>query len=435
MGAIALVSPTARLRAPHPTRLVASLDIGVSKTICLIGQAGERGEPDQPAAIDLLGAGVIGSPSAATGAASDFDACARSIQYAVEEAERSAGARLETAVASYSGPGLCTRRGQARVKVRAGVVSARDVHNAIQASVQAATPADMRVLHVTCLGFRIDEGEIVYDARGMDGHRLGAEVSVTLAPAVALEALTACAAQAGVRVSQIVAGPYAAAMAALDPEDREESLVIDLGAGSIGLAAFGPNGLEFCATAAGGGTRLTRALAGVLDTSFAAAERAKLAYAGECVGGDPRETVDAPRLGPDGRLEPARVLKRTIQQSVSDRLRAQFDGVARMLADAGITKAAHVVLVGGGASLGCAAQVAQRALGTPAVLGGVCTVSGLERAMTSAPFATAAGLLRYCAERSPQVASVSSSENVWRRHGAVAGSTAVRAWRWLKESF
>lgn len=437
MGAVALIAAPHRPHAQDraDVRLTVGLDIGVSKTVCVIAQDGESPDASAPAGLDLIGAGVIASPAAATGSASDFEACARSIQYAVEEAEKCAGVRVAQAMASYSGPGLCSKIGQGRVKVRSGVISGRDLQAAAQAAAQSVLPADMRALQVTRLGFRVDDGETIGDPRGLEGKRLSAEVCVTMAPAAALEALAACAAQAGVHVTQIVAAPYAAGLAALDPEDRDGALVLDLGAGGVGMAAFGPQGLIFCGVAQGGGARITRALAGTLETSFAAAERAKLAFACEPAN-DPRETVEAPRLGADGRLEPARVLRRTIQHAVSERLRAQLDQAARMLADAGVTTPAHVVLVGGGAALAPAVSIAQKTLGAPTVVGGVCTVAGLEAALTSAPFATAAGLLRYASERAPQSAtSFHSSDTGWRRHGATAGSAFMRAWRWLQDSF
>ena len=48
----------------------------------------------------------------------------------------------------------------------------------------------------------------------------------------------------------------------LTPEEREEgALLVDLGAGSIGVAAFAGEGLVHCETIAAGGVRLTRDLA------------------------------------------------------------------------------------------------------------------------------------------------------------------------------
>jgi cell division protein FtsA len=269
----------------------------------------------------------------------------------------------------------------------------------------------------------------------LEGRRLAAEVAVVRAPTAHLAALVQCAGEAGLVIRRIVAGPLAAGLAALDPDDRDGALVIDLGAGGVGLALFGAQGLVYASTLKGGGVRVTRSVAAALDTSFAAAEKAKILYASDCGLADRRETVETPRLGPDGRLEPARVLRRAIQDAAGDRLDAIFADVARTLRRAGFALPAHAVLVGGGAHLAGAAEIASARLGAPVVVGGVCTIPGLEQAMSSAPFATAAGLLRWIVETPPSAAPALSFSASSRRSAQGGQAALLRAWRWLQESF
>jgi cell division protein FtsA len=415
-------------RLEQASRLVAALDVGVSKTVCALAAA--RGGQ-----VDLLGAGVIASPAAASGKAADFAMCARSIRLAIDEAEACAGVVATEAIASYGGPGLVTMIARGTLKIRAGVVSARDVDAVVQAALAQRRDPGLRVLQAHLLGYRLDGVELAVNPKGAEGKRLEADVALVCAPAVAIDALHACAAEAGMDITRIVPGPYAAGLAALDPEDREGALVIDLGAGSVGLALFGRDGLDYCASLGGGGVRITKAVASALATNFAAAERAKVHYASDCTLADPRETVDAPRLGADGRLEPARVFRRSIQETVGSRLAATFDAVAEALARAGCAAPAHIVLVGGGAHLTQAVEIATRRLSAPVVVGGVCTVPGLEAAMTSAPFATAAGLLRWCGEGPPLLAPAFTPAANPRRLGVAVPAAAKRAWRWLQESF
>jgi cell division protein FtsA len=415
-------------RWAQDSRLVAALDVGVSKTVCALASV-------SGARADLLGAGVISSPAAASGKAADFGMCARAIRLAIDEAEACAGASVGEIVASYGGPGLETRLARGVVKAKAGVISARDVTAAVQATMEQTRDPGMRVLHTHLMGYRVDEGELCADPRGAEGKRLSAEMAIVWAPAAAIDALYACAQEAGTPISKIVPGAYAAGLAALDPEDRDGALVIDLGAGSVGLALFGAQGLEHCAALPGGGVRVTKAVASALQTNFAAAERAKVHYASDCALADPHETVDAPRLGADGRLEPARVFRRSIQEAVGARLAATFDAVAEALADAGYGAPAHVVLVGGGAHLSQAAEIATRRLSAPVVVGGVCTVPGLEAALSSAPFATAAGLLRWACETPASVAPALAPRRIQRKPGFAVPASAQKAWRWLQESF
>ncbi|MBU6406197.1 MAG: cell division protein FtsA [Alphaproteobacteria bacterium] len=408
--------------------VVTAVDVGVSKTVCALAvMSGARA--------DLIGAGVIASPNAASGKAADFIQAVRALRLAADEAERSAGVAVTEAVASYSGPDLGTIIVEGRVQAKAGVVSAKDEAKAVQAAVAAARDPAYRILHTAVLGFRVDGGARVAEPRGLEGRRLAAEVAVVRAPTAHLAALVQCAGEAGLVIRRIVAGPLAAGLAALDPDDRDGALVIDLGAGGVGLALFGAQGLVYASTLKGGGVRVTRSVAAALDTSFAAAEKAKILYASDCGLADRRDTVETPRLGPDGRLEPARVLRRAIQDAAGDRLDAIFADVARTLRRAGFALPAHAVLVGGGAHLAGAAEIASARLGAPVVVGGVCTIPGLEQAMSSAPFATAAGLLRWIVETPPSAAPALSFSASSRRSAQGGQAALLRAWRWLQESF
>lgn len=413
---------------PMPAKIVTALDVGVSKTVCALAAMSET-------RADLIGAGVIPSPSAASGKPADFNQAVRGLRLAADEAERGAGVSVTDAIASYAGPDLHTIVAEGRVRAKAGVISAKDEARAVQAAIAAAQDPSQRILHATVLGFRVDGAKRVEAPRGLEGRRLTAEIAAIRAPAANLAALVQCGREAGLAITRILPAPYAAGLAALDPDDRDGALVIDLGAGGVSLALFGPQGLVFAASVKGGGVRVTRSVAAALDTSFAAAERAKIYYASDCGLADPRETVEAPRLGPDGRLESARVFRRAIQDAVGDRLDVIFADVARTLREAGFAPPAHAVLVGGGAHLAGAAEIASARLGAPVVVGGVCTVPGLEQAMSSAPFATVAGLLRWVSEKPPQLAPALSFNAISRRPALVAPAAVLRAWRWLQESF
>jgi cell division ATPase FtsA len=90
--------------------LVAALDVGVSKTVCLAARRDPVLEmhPERP--MRVLGIGHQTAPAIASGKPADFDACARAIQVAIEEASIMAGAAVKRVVAGVFGP-LGSRRG------------------------------------------------------------------------------------------------------------------------------------------------------------------------------------------------------------------------------------------------------------------------------------------------------------------------------------
>lgn len=426
------------LRTP-PAPLVAALDVGVSKTVCLAARRDPVLDlhPERP--LRVLGVGHQTAPAIASGKPADFDACARSIQVAVEEASAMAGARIARVVASYSGPGVNAQivRGAARVK--GPIIGVRDIDNALRAAMQAAPTPQLSFLHVEPLRYSVDDGETVTDPSGLSGKMLAVEACVVTAPTEALNALKACIRQAGVEVEDVIAGPRASALAVLSPEEREEgALLVDLGAGCIGIAAFAGEGLVHCETISAGGVRLTRDLAVRLQTTFAAAERVKLHFGAVGDACDPREAVQAPKLGPDGRLEASTTLRGVIAETLTPRLYEMLLNVRDRLNRAGFSDAngpQRAVLVGGGAQIPGVRDLAVEALGMPVRLGRPFELCGFDHGEAGPAYAATAGMLRYRLD-APALEVVDEGFQPSLAQAAATVRNAVHdAWAWLRENF
>jgi cell division protein FtsA len=419
--------------------LVAALDVGVSKTVCLATRRDPVLDmhPERP--IRVLGVGHQTAPAISSGKPADFDACARAIQVAIEEASIMAGAPIKRVVASYSGPGLSARivRGAARVK--GAVVTARDVENAFSAAMHAMPTPQLSFLHVEALRYSIDDGEAIPDPHGLPGKMLSIDACVVTAPTDALNALKACIRQAGAEVEDIVAAPKASGLAALTPEEREEgALLIDIGAGAIGIAAFAAEGLVHCETISAGGVRLTRDLAMKLQTTFAAAERVKLHFGAVANACDPREAVATPKLGIDGRLEASTTLRGVIADTLTPRLYEMLLTAREHLSRAGFSGAngpQRAVLVGGGASIPGIRELAVEALGMPVRLGRPFELCGFDHGEVGPAYAAAAGLLRHRLD-APQFEEVSDGFQPSLAHLTASMKNGVHAmWNWLRYNF
>lgn len=428
-------APQQRTLAP----LVAALDVGVSKTVCLAARRDPVLEmhPDRP--LRVLGVGMQTAPAVASGKAADFDACARAIQVAIEEASCMAGAPITRVVASYSGPGLNARIVRGAARVRGKLITERDIDAVVQAAMQAAPAPQLTFLHVEPLRYTIDDGEPIADPIGLSGTMLSLEACVVTAPTIALNALKQCIQQAGVEVEEIVASPKAAGFSALTQDERDAGAVLlDLGAGAVGVSAFGPEGLVHAETIAAGGVRLTRDLAQRLETTFAAAERVKLAFG--AVGGacDPREAVQAPRLGLDGRLEASTTLRGVIAETMTPRLAEMLLAVRDRLTRAGLSgenAPKRIVLVGGGALIPGARDLAAEVLRAPVRIGRPFELCGFDHGEAGPAFATAAGLLRYRLDN-PTLDDVEESFQPTLAHAAaMMRNSASSAWNWLRENF
>ncbi len=425
------------LREPAP--LAAALDVGVSKTVCLAARRDPVLDlhPDRP--LRVLGVGEQTAPATASGKGGDFDACARAIQVAIEEASNMAGAPIKRVVASYAGPGISSQIVRGVTRVKGATVASRDIDNVIAAAMQAAPTPQLSFLHVEPLAYDIDDGEAIADPLGHRGKMLAVEVCIVTAPTEALNALKSCIRQAGAEVEEIIAAPKAAALAALTPEEREQgALLVDLGAGGMGLAAFCGDALVHCETVPLGGVRLTRDLADKLQTTFAAAERVKLHFG--AVGGacNPREAVAAPKLGPDGRLEASTTLRGVIANTLTPRVYEMLLTARDHLNRAGFCGAdalQRAVLVGGGAAIPGVRELAVEALGMPVRLGRPFELCGFDHGEVGPAYAASAGLLRHRLD-TPTLDDVDESFQPTLAHVATLMRSAARgAWNWLRDNF
>jgi cell division protein FtsA len=419
--------------------LVAALDVGVAKTVCLASRRDPVLDmhPERP--LRVLGVGHQTAPAIASGKAADFDACARAIEVAIEEAAAMAGAPITRVIASYSGPGLSSQIVRGAVRVRGGAISHRDIEYAIDEAMKAAPTPQLSFVHVEPLRYIIDDGEGIPDPLGLSGKMLAVEACVVTAPTEALNALKACIRQAGAEVEDIIAGPHAAALSALAPEERAEgALLLDLGAGSIGVAAFAGEGLVHCETIAAGGVRLTRDLALKLQTTFAAAERVKLHFGAVANACDPREAVQAPKLGIDGRLEASTTLRGVIADTLTPRLVEMLLTVRERLdraGFAGIEGPQRAVLVGGGAIIPGLRELAAEALAMPVRIGRPLELCGFDHGEAGPAYAAVAGLLRHRLD-SADLDGVDSGAQPSLAHLGLSVRNAVHGmWSWLRENF
>jgi cell division protein FtsA len=427
------------LEAQPAAPLVASLDVGVSKTVCLAARRDPVLDmhPERP--LRVLGVGQQTAPAIASGKPADFDACARAIEIAIEEAAAMAGAPIGRVVASYSGPGLSSRLVRGAVRVKGAAITHRDIENAIDEAMRAAPTPQLSFVHVEPLRYIIDDGEGIPDPLGQRGKMLAVEACVVTAPTEALNALKACIRQAGAEVEDIIAGPHAAALSVLTQEERDDgALLIDLGAGSIGVAAFAGEGLVHCETISAGGVRLTRDLALKLQTTFAAAERVKLHFGAVGNACDPREAVQTPKLGLDGRLEASTTLRGVISDTLTPRLVEMLLTVRDHLnraGFAGMEGPQRAVLVGGGSLIPGVRELAAETLGMPVRVGRPFELCGFDHGEASPAYAASAGLLRYRLDN-PDLEAVEGEFQPTLAHLGASVRNAVHGmWSWLRENF
>ena len=412
--------------------VIAALDIGSSKVTCMIARRSESNGTEPR----IAGAGAQGTKGVRSGAVVDLEALERSIRLAVEQAERAAETRITDVILGVSGPDLRSDVIRAKLPLAGREITAQHVRDARLAAIESFKPQGREILHSAPLGFAVDGAAGIKDPRGMFADSLTASFLVVSAPTAGLRNIVQCVSRAHLNPTVILAAPYASGLACLVEDEAEQgAMVIDFGAGVTSAAAFMDGGLIHVETLAMGGARATSDLAQGLGTTFAAAERMKALYGAvgltEVVA---LEMVDAPRLGPDGRLEANQCSRAEIAQV----LRPRIEEILELL-DSRLSKASasgrplprRIVLTGGSSQLPCLRELAEDVFRAPVRLARPSNISGLGETYSSPSFASAAGLLRWELMSTPDP----SRGGVDRGAGDHGSGLFKRVTGWLQENF
>lgn len=402
------LSSAREARAGHPrggerrtqngkTSIVAALDIGSSKVCCMIARRGEATD-NEP---HVAGVGVQATRGVRSGAVTDLDALERSIRLAVEQAERSADLRITEVVLGVSGPDLRSDIVKSKLPLGGRDITGQHVRDIRLAALQSFQSGGREILHSAQLGFQVDTAHGVRDPRGMFAETLTASYLVISAPASGLRNIIQCVSRAHLAVTAVVAAPYAAGLSVLVEDEAEQgAMVIDFGAGVTSAAAFSDGMLLHVETLPMGGSRATSDLAQGLGTTFAAAERMKINHgAVDLTEVDALEMIEAPRLGPDGRLEAGQRSRADLAQILRPRVEEIFELLDERLSRAsaaGRPLPRRIVLTGGASQLTSLKELAEDVFRAPVRLAiPSANVRGLGETFGSPAFAAAAGLLMW----------------------------------------
>lgn len=421
-----------RDRSNGRSTTIAALDIGSSKITCMIARPSDT-QDNEPR---VIGAGAQATKGVRSGAVVDLDALERSIRLAVEQAERAADIRISDVVLGISGPDIKSDVVRAKLPLSGRDVTVQHMRDVRATALQSFQAGGREILHSAPLGFTVDGAQGVKDPRGMFADALTASYLVISAPTSGLRNIVQCVSRAHLTATSIVASPYAAGLAVLVEDEAEQgATVIDFGAGVTSAAAFMDGGLIHIETLPLGGAKATSDLAQGLGTTFAAAERMKAMHGSVGLTEIAAlEMVDAPRLGPDGRLEAAQCARAEIARILRPRIEEIFELIDERLSKAsaaGRPLPRRIVLTGGSSQLPCLRELAEEVFRAPVRLARPANIKGLGETFSSPAFASAAGLLRW-----EQIGVQGSTRPGAERAGGEAGAGLFRRVAgWLQENF
>jgi len=206
----------------RPTGLVAALDIGCSKTTCLIA----RPDPDHPRRMNILGAGRQQTRGFDGGTITDMQGLERSIRLAVEDAEREAGEPISEVILGITGPKLSSRLMSGSIEISGRTISARDVRRlhaqVLARAAQLPGARQEQVLSAWPVLYTIDKAAgRVRQPVGMIAGTLSVKLSIVSAPGAIVQNLIECVGRAHLGVCQLIPSAIASGAGTLIDDEIE----------------------------------------------------------------------------------------------------------------------------------------------------------------------------------------------------------------------
>jgi cell division protein FtsA len=405
--------------------VLVALDVGTSKVVALVGEVTREGT------VNIIGKGTAASNGLKKGQVINIEQTVASIRTAVEAAERLSGLRLEAAFVGVGGSHVesLNSRGAVAVSGPQREVSREDIERATEVARAVTIPSNREVLHVLPRDFTVDGQEGVKDPLGMSAVRLEVETHIVHGSATALQNLTKCVRQAGVRVDELVVASLASGEAVLSETERDLGVAVaDIGAGTTDLALYIEGSPFHTSVLPIGGINVTNDVAIGLKTNLIAAEQLKIQLGtADPRSVDPEERVPVEMIGEQDERTATRL---EVAEIIEARMRELFEKIGSEIARGGSQHRlpAGLVLTGGGSLLAGAAELGREVLQMPVRVATPAGVGGLTDHLLVPSYSTAIGLLHWASR------VVTSSEPT-HFESAPASASLTKVREWLKGLF
>lgn len=253
----------------HKGKIVACLDMGSSKLMCLIAAVDNE-------EIKILGYSHKESRGIVGGAISDMRLAQKSITNAVSEAERMAGLNIEQLLIALSGSQVVSSRKEEGVKIASDMVKTSDISSLANKVRVEFRKNNREMIHLIPLQYRIDDCSPVQNPRYMSGEKLFAKFHTVSTSHTAIRNIENCLRRCQLSINSYVVEPYASALACLSENEMViGSLLIDIGADVTSFCLIMEGKLVYVNHVPIGGNHITKDIATILNISFYAAEKIK----------------------------------------------------------------------------------------------------------------------------------------------------------------
>jgi len=378
-------------------QIIVGLDVGTSRVRTVAASVNTK----EDAKLKIIGIGESVSFGMRRGVVIDIEEMTKSIRKSVEQAERMVGSSIDEAFVAVGGAHIKAKDspGVAIVSRADEEVSGDDIARAIDNASAVSLGPNKEILDVIQKEFNLDGQEGIQDPRGMSGVRLRVDTLIIEGQAQHLKNLRKCLALNKIEPKALVLDILAGASAVLSKKQKELGvLVLDLGAGTTGMAVYEEGKLLNIQILPVGSSHITNDIAVGLQISPEIAEKIKIAY-GNCLPEEinKKDVIDLSKVDEN---EEGVVNRKEMSKIIEARIDEIFELINRELRRIGKERKlpSGVVLIGGGSRMPGIIDAAKNKLKLNVQIGYSQDIDGLIDRVDDPGFATAVGLIKYALE-------------------------------------
>ncbi len=379
------------------TDFYAAIEIGTTRTVLAIGETGDDDRLKITSHAEIPSTGVRKSQIL------DINQATTSITSVLREIEKKqsetgSSITLGNAFLVVSGQHIKADPFQGMIPIEGAKVGNDEIDAVLRSSRTMQLPRDREFLDIVDLDYEVDALGGISTPRGMSGRILKLNTLQIHADRNRINDARTAADAAKLEIRDPLFAATCAAEAVLEEhEKRNGVLVLDLGGGSTGYAAYSDGHLAATGVIGVGGDHVTNDIAHAFQTTNSQAEQLKKTEASAVIGSVSPDQQRVKIPGSSPLMEARTVSRRALDTVVNARIRELFTVIRETLEDQDLLNRLHsgVVLTGGGAAMRDLDALVSRELGMPSRIGRPIHVDGLDAESFPASFAAIAGALLF----------------------------------------
>lgn len=377
------------------TNVYAALEIGTSHTVLAIG------EEDAGGRLNVFCHARIPSTGVRKSQILDLSQATQSVKSVLREIERNQqesglSVSIGNAFLVVSGQHIQVEPYQGSAQVSGSKVASEDLENVARSVRAMPIGRDRELLDIVERAYSLDDLSGISSPKGMAGRVLKLDTLQIHADANRINDARTAAGEAHLELRDPLFAATCAADAVLSEADRRSgTLVLDLGGGSTGYAAYCDSYLAAAGVLGVGGDHITNDIAHAFQTTNAQAEGLKVTEASAVIGRNGTGRVKIPGATP--LMEKRTISRHALDTVVNARCREIAEMLRSELEYHNLQNRLNgdIVLTGGGAAMNGFDEILSRELAMNVRIGKPVNVDGFAGDKDATSYAAISGALLY----------------------------------------